>query len=138
MTWKPWLGAVPDAGGTHFRVWAPKTGKLAVKLGERSVEMQREADGYFTAYVDGVRAGARYSYKFPDGRERPDPASLLQPDRVDGPSEVVDLAAMPPKKPRAAHPLKDLIFSELHLGTYTREGTADAAAKQLHELAENG
>src|SRR4051794_36773815 len=84
MTWKPWLGAVPDQSGTHFRVWAPKTEKLSVKLGERIVEMKREADGYFTAYAEGVRAGARYSYRFPDGRERPDPASLFQPEGVHG------------------------------------------------------
>jgi maltooligosyltrehalose trehalohydrolase len=137
-TWKPYLGAVPDARGTLFRVWAPKTEKLVVKLGERIAEMHREADGYFTAYVDGVRAGARYSYKFPDGRERPDPASLLQPESVHGQSEVVDLAAIKPGKPRPTRELKDLVISELHLGTYTREGTADAAAKHLHELVENG
>jgi maltooligosyltrehalose trehalohydrolase len=100
--------------------------------------MQRGSDDYYTVYIEGVRAGARYSYRFPDGRERPDPASLLQPEGVHGPSEVVDLAAIAPRSRRPGIPLQDLIFCELHLGTYTREGTADAAARQVHELAENG
>ena len=138
MTWKPWLGAVPDGRGTHFRVWAPRAEKLAVKIGERAFEMKREADGYLTAHVEGVRAGAWYSYRFPDGRERPDPASLFQPEGVHGPSEVVDLAAIAPKKPRPGTKLQDLIFCEIHLGTYTKEGTARAAARQVGELRENG
>ncbi|HEY2030206.1 MAG TPA: malto-oligosyltrehalose trehalohydrolase, partial [Myxococcales bacterium] len=137
MTWKPWLGAVPDQSGTHFRVWAPKTDALSVKLQDRVVPMQREADGYFTARIEGVRPGARYSYRFPDGRERPDPASLLQPEGVHGPSEVVDLEAIAPKKARAQVPLQELIFCEIHLGTYTAEGTAKAAAAHVRELAEN-
>jgi maltooligosyltrehalose trehalohydrolase len=138
MTWKQWLGAVPDEGGTHFRVWAPRAASLAVKVAGREVSMRHESDGYYTLYSPGVRPGARYSYRFPDGRERPDPASLLQPEGVHGPSEVVDLAAIAPRKPRAGLALPELIFCELHLGTYTKEGTADAAALQVHELAENG
>src|SRR5882762_293650 len=83
MTWKPWLGAVPDGRGTHFRVWAPKTDSLSVRvLDGPTVPLQREADGYFAGRAAGVQAGARYFYRFPDGRDRPDPASLLQPDGV--------------------------------------------------------
>src|SRR4051812_30222895 len=107
MTWKPWLGAVPDAKGTHFRVWAPKTEELEVKLADRAVPMKRDGEGYFTMYVEGVRPGARYNYRFPDGRQRPDPASLLQPEGVHGPSEVVDLAAIAPKAPRPGTRLQE-------------------------------
>ena len=139
MTWKPWLGAVPDDGGTHFRVWAPKADSLSVKIaGGREVSMRRESDGYYTLYSPGVRAGARYSYKFRDGRERPDPASLFQPEGVHGPSEVVDLSAIAQRTLKPKLELKDLVFSEIHLGTFTREGTADAAAAELQELARNG
>ncbi|HEX4383630.1 MAG TPA: malto-oligosyltrehalose trehalohydrolase [Myxococcales bacterium] len=138
MTWKAWLGAVPDDSGTHFRVWAPKADSLAVKIAGREVSMRRETDGYYTLYSPGVRPGARYTYKFRDGRERPDPASLFQPEGVHGPSEVVDLAAIAQRTPKPKLDLKDLVFSELHLGTFTREGTADAAAAELPELAKNG
>jgi maltooligosyltrehalose trehalohydrolase len=136
MTWKPWLGAVPGARGTHFRVWAPRTDSLSVNvLGGPRVPLRREDDGYFTGRVEGVQAGARYFYRFPDGRERPDPASLLQPEGVHGPSEVVDLGDIAPKSLRARVPLEKLIFCEIHLGTYTHEGTAEAAARFMPELA---
>src|SRR6267378_5171658 len=139
MTWRPWLGAVPGPEGTHFRVWAPKADSLSVTvLGGRSVPLRRASEGYFTGRADGVRAGARYFYRFSDGRERPDPASLLQPEGVHGPSEVVDLAAIAPRSRGPQHPLQRLVFSEIHLGTYTVEGTADAAARDLPELAEAG
>ncbi|HEY5678107.1 MAG TPA: alpha-amylase family glycosyl hydrolase, partial [Myxococcales bacterium] len=137
MAWKPWLGAVPDPGGTHFRVWAPRTQSLSVKV-ERgpALPLSRDGDGYFTGRAEGVRAGARYFYRFPDGRERPDPASLLQPDGVHGPSEIVDLSSIAPTSLRPRLPLQKLVFCEIHLGTYTQEGTADAAARHLPELAE--
>src|SRR6267143_589688 len=115
MTWKPWLGAVPDARGTHFRVWAPKADSLSVRvLDGPTVSLQREADGYFAGRAVGVQAGARYSYRFPDGRERPDPASLLQPEGVRGPSEVVGLGDVSPKSPRSRVPLRELVFNEIH------------------------
>ncbi len=137
MAWQPWLGAVPDAGGTHFRVWAPKADSLSVKvIGGPIALLERQEEGWFTGRVQGVRAGARYLYRFPDGRERPDPASLLQPEGVHGPSEVVDLPATAPKSGRARVPQERLIFSEIHLGTYTEEGTADAAARYMPELAD--
>src|SRR5919201_1854391 len=137
MTWKPWLGAVPDAAGTHFRVWAPKADALAANVLEGpAVPLRRDADGYFTGRADGVRSGARYFYRFPDGRERPDPASLLQPQGVHGPSEIVDLAEIAPRSSRARVPLEKLVFCEIHLGTYTEAGNADAAARYMPELAE--
>ena len=138
MAWTQWLGAIPFAGGTRFRVWAPKAAALSVRIVDGPlVPLQREADGYFTGVADGVRAGARYLYRFADGRERPDPASLLQPLGVHGPSEVVDLAAIAPRAPSPRVPLEKLVFCEIHLGTFTPEGTADAAARFLPELAES-
>src|SRR2546426_1544527 len=110
MTWRPWLGAVPGPEGTHFRVWAPKADSLSVNvLGGPRAPLRRDSEGYFTGRVDGVRAGARYFYRFSDGRERPDPASLLQPEGVHGPSEVVHLAQIAPRSPRAGSDLRQEI-----------------------------
>ena len=81
-----------------------------------------------------MRAGVRYFFRFPDGRERPDPASRLQPLGVHGPSEIVEFA--PPKK-RAGVPLEKLVFCEIHLGTLSSEGTAEAAGRFMPELAED-
>jgi maltooligosyltrehalose trehalohydrolase len=139
MPWQPWLGAVPDANGTAFRVWAPRASSLEVKVaGGPTARLRPDADGYYTAFLEGVRPGARYTYRFPDGRERPDPASLLQPEGVHGPSEVVDLARIAPRSKGPQHPLERLVFCEIHLGTFSREGTAEGAAKHLPELAEAG
>ena len=139
MPWQPWLGAVPGPQGTSFRVWAPRAASLEVKiLGGPTARMRVDGEGYHTATLEGVRPGARYVYRFPDGRERPDPASLLQADGVHGPSEVVDLASIAPRSRAPQHPVQRLVFSEIHLGTYSSEGTADAAARHLPELAEAG
>ena len=137
MAWTQWLGAIPFEGGTRFRVWAPKADALSVQVvGGPLVALQREGEGYFAGVAEGVRAGARYLYRFADGRERPDPASLLQPLGVHGPSEVVDLAAVAPRGASPRVPLGKLVFCEIHLGTFTAEGTASAAARHLPELAE--
>ena len=139
MAWQPWLGAVPGKAATRFRVWAPHAARLEVRIeGSGTFPLAAETDGYLTATVPGVGAGARYVYRFPDGRERPDPASLLQPDGVHGPSEVVDLPALAPRTRPKRRPLEQLVFSEIHLGTFTAGGTADTAATALPLLAEAG
>src|SRR5258708_6191075 len=101
MPWTPWLGAVPPAHSlaTPFRVWAPRAPSLRLhvlgggRAREAMAEMAEEGDGYRALTLPGVGPGARYFYPFPDGSERPAPASLLQPLGVHGPSEVVDLPA---------------------------------------------
>src|SRR5882724_10501868 len=105
------LGAIPGPDGTRFRVWAPKADSLSVAVaGGPVVPLRRDAEGYFTGEAAGVRAGARYFYRFSDGRERPDPASLFQPLGVHGPSEVVDLDGLAPRTPAARVPLEKLVF----------------------------
>src|SRR6266850_4387384 len=139
MAWSPWLGAVPErtAERTRFRVWAPRARSLEVRIeGGKRAAMKADGEGYYLADVEGLGPGARYFYRFPDGSERPDPASLFQPRGVHGPSEVVDLQAIKPRRPGVRLPLERLVFSEIHLGTFTRKGTADAAARHLAELAE--
>src|SRR3954463_4739489 len=137
VPWQPWLGAVPSKTATTFRVWAPKASALSVRVVDGpTAALTADGEGYYSVTLEGVRPGARYLYRFPDGRERPDPASLLQPEGVHGPSEVGDLPAIAPESGRARVPLEKLIFSEIHLGTYTEEGTADAAARYMPELAD--
>jgi len=139
MPWTPWLGAVPDEGGTHFRVWAPHASELSVQIvSGPKVPLARDAEGYFTGRVPGARVASRYSYLFADGRQRPDPASLLQPLGVHGPSEVVDLHAIAPRSGRSRVPLQRLVFCEIHLGTYSPSGDADGAARLMPELSEDG
>src|SRR3954469_6576363 len=142
VPWQPWLGAVPSRTATTFRVWAPKTSALSVRVVDGpTAALTADGEGYYSATLEGVRPGARYLYRFPDGQERPDPASLLQPEGVHGPSEVIDLAAIAPKSKGPETELRRLVFSEIHLGTFTggtAGGTAESAVRHLRDLREAG
>lgn len=140
---EPSLGAVYLGGGwCRFRVWAPRAERVEVHLvapEERLFPLLPEARGYHAAVVEGVEPGSRYLLRL-DGRlERPDPASRFQPEGVHGPSQVVDPAAYTwGDTGWTGLPLSDYVFYELHVGTFTPEGTLSAAARRLGELSELG
>ncbi|MEY4640163.1 MAG: Malto-oligosyltrehalose trehalohydrolase [Pseudomonadota bacterium] len=134
------LGAeVLGGGSTHFRVWAPDPVSVVLVIeiaGERrDIELIAEPGGYFHAAVPGVGAGARYWYRL-DGELVPDPASRYQPDGPFGPSEVVDSArfAWTDGEWRGVS-LEGQVIYELHIGTFTPEGTWKAAIDKLPLLA---
>lgn len=133
---------VQPEGGTHFRVWAPAPREIALAL-ERDgrvcdMPLEPEANGYYSALVDDAGAGARYRYRL-DGTLCPDPASRFQPDGPFGPSEVVDPGAYRwSSKPGRGVPVDEQIMYELHVGTFTHEGTWRAAAERLPALAGTG
>ena len=98
--------------------------------------LTRSLDGTFSAVLRDVGAGDRYRYRLDNDRVLPDPASRFQPEGVHGPSQVVD--------PRSFHwtdgswaglDLGDLVFYELHVGTFSPEGTFDGATARLAALA---
>jgi maltooligosyltrehalose trehalohydrolase len=131
--------AVDDEGGTRFRVWAPYHERVAVRLfpgagDERDVAMRREARGHHAVTVPDAGPGTRYSFVLGDGRVRADPASRSQPDGPEGASEVVDHRW--PWRDEAFHPpaMADLVLYELHVGTFTPEGTFDAVVPALRDL----
>lgn len=137
------LGAQPrDQHGTHFRVWAPRRRTLEVVLegaGRKEAHSLESEDGYFVGVVPGAGAGSRYRFRLDGELLVPDPASRWQPEGPHGPSEVVDPSAFPWTDD--AWPgirLDGQVMYELHVGTFTREGTWDAAAEQLDELAAIG
>ncbi|HEX4744104.1 MAG TPA: malto-oligosyltrehalose trehalohydrolase [Candidatus Limnocylindria bacterium] len=134
------LGAVYEGGGRcTFTVWAPNAKRVEVRLGER-IDVLRPAErGYHTAILDDVSPGDRYAFVL-DGRpERADPASRWQPDGLHGPSAVVDPRAFRWTDAGFSAPrLRDLVIYELHIGTFTPEGTFDAATRHFRELRELG
>jgi maltooligosyltrehalose trehalohydrolase len=137
------LGAELVRGGAHFRVLAPRRRRVGVVLeGGGSVALEREAGGTFAAFVPGVRAGARYRLRL-DGEDQllPDPASRFQPEGREGPSEIVDPRAYAWSESDRAWrgvEMRGQVVYELHVGTFTRDGTYLAAARELDELARVG
>src|SRR4051794_37483507 len=130
--WERALGAVPGGDGTvEFRVWAPRPERVDVRVRGGDHELGPEGFGVRSARVEAA-AGDDYVFVL-DGREVPDPASRWQPEGLRGPSRVVD-----PKSfqwtdggwHRGAE-LEDAVLYELHVGTFTPEGTFDAAIEHL-------
>ena len=129
----PPLGPRLVERGAEFGVWAPRVGSLAVRTGGRTVPLEREDRGVWRGAVEGAAAGDDYMLVLDGERERPDPRSRFQPYGVHGPSRLVDLG--PPPAPFATPALRELVFHELHCGTFTPEGTFDAAIGRLGHLA---
>ncbi len=127
-------------GKTRFEVWAPRAARVDVHITspkDRLVSMEPEARGYHHAVVDNVEPGSRYHYRL-NGKERPDPASRFQPEGVHGPSQVVDSKFDWHDQSWSGLLLKDYIIYELHVGTFTPEGTFDAIVPRLDYLKELG
>ncbi len=138
------LGATPLAGRqTHFRVWAPKRKSVAVEWDRGGARQRHEltsyVDGYFRGVVPGLGAGDGYRYSLDHEISRPDPASRFQPDGVHGDSQIVDPAAFAwQNKSWRGVPKHDLIIYEMHVGTFTEQGTFAAAMQRLPELKDLG
>ncbi|MBI5542762.1 MAG: malto-oligosyltrehalose trehalohydrolase [Deltaproteobacteria bacterium] len=132
-------GAFPNGEGTIFKVWAPHADWLAVVVeGGPTVPLARLPEGWFEGTLAGIGPGARYSYELPGGRRRPDPASRLQEDSVHGPSTVIDLGYSWTDQSWRGVSLERLVFYEIHVGTFSPEGTLEEIIPRLGELRELG
>jgi maltooligosyltrehalose trehalohydrolase len=130
-------------GSVRWRVWAPRARRVDLVLpgggARRSYPMEPEERGHFSLARADVPEGQRYAYRLDGGPERPDPASLWQPDGVHVASAVVrperfDWTDSAWKGLRR----EDLVLYELHVGTFTPEGTFDAVVPRLDALRELG
>lgn len=136
---------IQPTGSVHFRVWAPRAKRVEVVL--ESVRggqplarpLEPEAGGYFSGRVADAQAGTRYRYRLDGGNALPDPASRFQPEGPHGASEVVDPGAFR-WADDAWHgvSLEGQVIYEMHVGTFTRAGTWEAASRELEELAALG
>lgn len=134
-------GATDLGGGRcQFRVWAPFVNRMAVHIvspEERAVPLSREG-GYHQGVIEGIHPGAQYFYSLDGGKDRPDPASRLQPKGVHGPSQIISPRFSWEDEGWSGLPLKDYVLYELHVGTYTRSGTFDAVLSHLDDLKDLG
>jgi maltooligosyltrehalose trehalohydrolase len=125
----------------RFTVWAPlkKTMLLHLPDPERKVGMSKDEAGYFTATVENIKPGTKYSF-IPDNEKAfPDPASNFQPQGVHGPSQVIDHACFHwTDQSWKGLPFRELVLYEMHIGTFTKEGTFEAIIPRLKALADLG
>jgi maltooligosyltrehalose trehalohydrolase len=133
---------------THFRVWAPKAHELDIvvefgpNLQQTFHALSPEQDGYYSGALD-VAVDTRYWFRVNRGEKfYPDPASRFQPEGPHGPSCIIDPRQFQWTDSQwlgpAATGLKGQIIYELHIGTFTKEGTWRAATEQLAELVRIG
>ena len=131
---------LPD-GSWEFLLWAPQARAVSLYFPQSAelCPMEPLADGYHRATITALETGSKYLYRLDGERDRPDPASRFQPEGVHGPSQLVDLAAFQWTDHNwKGTTLERSIFYELHVGTYTLEGTFDAVVKHVPELAALG
>ncbi len=135
------VGAEPQPDGVHFRVWAPRCREVVVEIeGLAPASLASESEGYFSLLSLSARAGMRYRLRLDRGEAAlPDPASRFQPDGPHGPSEIVD----PGHFAWTDHTWRGLarehlVIYEMHVGTFTSEGSWEAARRELPSLAELG
>jgi maltooligosyltrehalose trehalohydrolase len=139
----PPLGATPlPRPGWRFVAWAPAVKELNVHIvgdNHRVVPMQKSDSGYFETTIKTLEPDARYFYRFADGREFPDPASRFQPQGVHGPSQIFDLKNFKwTDSSWRGLELERSVIYELHVGTYTPEGTFEALIPHLAALRDLG
>lgn len=138
----------PD-GGVHFRVWAPRCSRVDVVLeggpahGSGAGQMEKllpEGNGYFSGLASEAAVGTLYRYRLDGaGMPYPDPASRFQPEGPHGPSQVIDPTSFPwTDEGWRGVGLKGQVIYEMHIGTFTPEGSWEAATRELPELATAG
>ena len=138
--WYP-VGAQVAEGGTHFRVWAPPRQAVQVVSegsSQNGHELTKESDGYFTGFVPGVQSGNRYAYRVDGQGPFPDPASRFQPEGPLGFSQVVDPTYTWTDSNWRGVTIEGQVVYEMHIGTFTREGTYRAAMAHLASLKSLG
>jgi maltooligosyltrehalose trehalohydrolase len=137
------IGAEVQCGHAHLRVWAPERRRVSVVIDRptrREIALSAEGNGYFSGSATGLAGGGRYRFRLDDDEKLyPDPASRFQPEGPCGPSEVIEPGAFEWTDVdwRGASSRGQVVY-ELHIGTFTAEGTYAAAAERLESLSQLG
>ena len=137
------FGAVPSDDGVRFRVWASGAQHVQLRLLDGAVAgthpLADVGEGLRETWIKGAAAGDRYAYILDGSQPLPDPASRFQPDGVHGPSQVVNPSLFTWNDSGwQSRPVHDLIIYELHVGTFTDEGTFAGVERRLPYLRDLG
>ena len=123
---------------TEVAVWAPKAGTVELVLAEERRTMRKGGGGWWRVESTDLEGGVDYAFSLDGGPPRPDPRSRWQPEGVHGPSRRVDLAGLEWSSGWRGFHLPSAVLYELHVGTFTPEGTFAAAMERLDHLVELG
>ena len=126
-----------DRDGVTFRLWAPAARQVELVI-DHAQNMSRRADGWYELTVPGATAGTLYRFRIDGELDVPDPASAFQPHDVHGPSEIVNHAFEWKATGWRGRPWHEAVFLELHVGTFTPEGTFLAIIDKLDHLVACG
>lgn len=134
------VGAFYQTNSCNFSVWAPHREQVNVIINEaRKVKLNKDEKGCWEANVPDIKVGDLYFFELDEETKRPDPASLSQPKGVHGPSEIVDRQyANWSDDDWQGLPMKDMIIYELHVGTFTDDGTFEGIIGKLDYLLSLG
>lgn len=125
-------------GRTRFTLWAPAAERVDLTLENGAHPMERGADGVFTTTTEAA-PGTLYRYRIDGEQEVPDPASRYQPEDAHGPSEVVDPASFDWRDVDwKGRPWHETVLYELHVGSFSPEGTFAGIEKRLDDLVDLG
>lgn len=137
------MGAEPTSHGIRFRLWAPAARRVTLWLEDPDhhapFDMMALGDGWFELETPHARAGSLYRYQIDSGTRVPDPASRFQPQDVHGPSQVIDPHAFDWQDGGwRGRPWEEAVLYELHVGSFTGEGTYAAIQSRLDHLVALG
>jgi maltooligosyltrehalose trehalohydrolase len=122
-----------------FRLWAPNANQVELKIGSDFFGMTRGDGNWWRTEIPLAKTGIDYAFVLDGGEPVPDPRSLWQPNGIQGPSRTVDHGAFSWTDKRwQAKPLSSAIVYELHVGTFTPQGTFIAAIDKLDYLVDLG
>jgi malto-oligosyltrehalose trehalohydrolase len=139
-TANPHGASVAPDGMVTFRLWAPASDRVALELSSTSevLPMEARGEGWHELTTDQAAPGSRYRFVLANGMRVPDPASRYQPEDVHGPSELIDPSQWHWGQQWEGRPWEEAVIYELHIGTFTEEGTFRGAIGKLDHLMELG
>ncbi len=138
----PFGASLLESGGVTFRLWAPAAGRVELVLQEGGLdgflEVPRSRDGWYQVFVAHAGAGSRYRWRIDGELQVPDPASRFNPEGPHAHGEVIDPRAFAWHGDWKGRPWHESVMYEMHVGSFTPEGTFAAAQEKLPRLAALG
>ncbi|MGD8105708.1 malto-oligosyltrehalose trehalohydrolase [Pantoea sp. FN0302] len=136
---KSWGAEYEAADTVRFRLWAPGQQTIILRIDGHDREMNASGDGWFELQANNIAPGTEYNFVLADGMVVPDPASRAQKEDVNGPSLVIDPTRYVWQNSTwQGRPWEESVVYEMHIGTFTPQGTFQAAIEKLPRLAELG